>query len=106
MLGVEILTEAGFHVIEASHAAEALAHLEAAPAPQIAVLFTDVNMPGSPDGVGLAQLVRQRWPDIKILVASGQVLHRPEDLPDAGRFMSKPYKPDELISHVRALAAA
>lgn len=100
--GADVLADAGFQVVEAGSAQEAVRRIEAAP--EIAVLFTDINMPGSPDGLGLARLVRERWPGIKILVASGQVLPGPEDLPSDGRFLRKPYHPDDLVRHVRELA--
>jgi len=68
---LDIVEEAGFTAIEAKNADEAIAILESRS--DIALLFTDVNMPGSMDGLKLAQAVRNRWPPIKIVVVSGHV---------------------------------
>lgn len=100
-LGVDILEEGGYEVIEAANAAEALRRLENDA--EVVVLFTDVNMPGTPDGLGLAQLVSSRWPNIKIVVASGAVRPLPTELPDNGLFLSKPYRADELLALIGKL---
>ena len=70
MLAVEVVEEAGFIAIEARDADEAVILLESRT--DIALLFTDINMPGSMDGLKLAHAVRDRWPPIKILVVSGK----------------------------------
>jgi CheY-like chemotaxis protein len=101
MLGADVLEEAGFEVVEAFNGDEALVVLEARP--DIRVLFTDVNMPGSLDGLDLARLVHERRPDIKLLIASGQVRLSQDEIPDAGRFLPKPYAPDAVIREVRGL---
>ena len=102
MVGSDILAEGGYRVLEAANAAEALQRLENET--EVMVLFTDVNMPGTPDGLGLAKLVSDRWPQVRILVASGAVKPGPSDLPDEGLFLSKPYRADQLLSMVRKLA--
>jgi CheY-like chemotaxis protein len=101
MFGADVLEEAGFEVIEAFNGDEALRVLEARP--DVGVLFTDVNMPGSLDGLDLARLVHERRPDIKLLIASGQVRLSEEQIPDAGRFLAKPYAPETIVREVRAL---
>jgi CheY-like chemotaxis protein len=101
MLGADVLEEAGFEVVEAFNGDEALEMLEARP--DIDVLFTDVNMPGSLDGLDLARVVHARRPDIKLLIASGQVRLSEDQIPDAGRFLAKPYGPEAIIRHVREL---
>ena len=58
-------------------------------------LFTDIQMPGSMDGLKLAAAVRDRWPPILIVATSGQVKLHPGDLPKGGRFLPKPYSPTE-----------
>jgi CheY-like chemotaxis protein len=78
MLGVDVLEEAGYRVIEAANADVALKVLEADP-DAIAILVTDVHMPGSMDGEGLARIVDQRWPWIRVIITSGQA--RLSDLP-------------------------
>jgi two-component system, response regulator PdtaR len=81
----QIIEEAEFDVIEASNADEAIAILEARS--DITVLFTDIQMPSSMDGLKLAAAVKGRWPPIKIVATSGVVNVRPDDLPEGGRFL-------------------
>src|ERR687890_2489377 len=94
MFGADVLEEAGFEVVEAVDGDEALAVLGARP--DIAVLFTDINMPGSLDGLDLARVVHERRPDIKLLIASGKVRPSEDQIPDAGRFLAKPYGPEAI----------
>jgi CheY-like chemotaxis protein len=105
MATAEMLTEAGFSVIEAAHAEEALSVLQARHA-DICVLFTDIHMPGNMDGVALAHHARQHWPSIGLLVASGKARPASTGLPSKCRFLLKPYDPDHVVSHVRELVAA
>ena len=69
MGAVLIVEEAGYEAVEASNADEAIRILEADPT--IRLVFTDIDMPGSMDGLKLAHYVRGRWPPIKLIVASG-----------------------------------
>ena len=101
MHAAEMIEEAGFEVVEASNADEAVAVLEARL--DIAVVFTDVQMPGSMDGLKLARAVRDRWPPIHIVATSGLVDVRTRDLPDGGRFLAKPYSPAQIIGTLREL---
>jgi two-component system, response regulator PdtaR len=101
-LAVEVVEEAGFAALEAGNAGEALALLESRP--DIALLFTDINMPGAMDGLKLARAVCDRWPAIKILVVSGQVRLRQSDLPPDSCFLAKPYLATAVIAELRALA--
>lgn len=79
----------GFIVPEASNADEAIDLLNAHP--EIRLMFTDIDMPGSMDGLKLASAVRDRWPPVKIIiVASGHRQLSDELLPVEGRFFSKP----------------
>ena len=95
------LKGAGFDVIEASNADEAISILVVRS--DITVLFTDVQMPGSMDGLKLAAAVKGRWPPIKIVATSGVVNVRPDDLPEGGRFLPKPYDPTQLTATLREL---
>lgn len=104
MLAVDAVEAAGFVALEAADADEAVTLLEANP--DIALLFTDVNMPGSMDGLALAHAVRNRWPTIKILVVSGLERIRPSDLPPHSCFLGKPYRTDSVIAELRGLVAA
>lgn len=83
------LEAAGFIVLECPGADEAIAILEQRT--DIRAVFTDVDMPGSMDGLKLARYVADRWPPISLVVASGLVKVQPEDLPKGSRFIPKPY---------------
>jgi CheY-like chemotaxis protein len=100
---VEMIEEAGFEVVEAASADEAIAILEGRL--DITVVFTDIQMPGSMDGLKLAAAVRDRWPPIRIVATSGRVNLRPGDLPEGGRFLQKPYSPAEITKTLRDLIA-
>jgi CheY-like chemotaxis protein len=103
MHAAEMIEEGGFEVVEASNADEAVAILEARL--DVAVVFTDIQMPGSMDGLKLAIAVRDRWPPIHIVATSGLVDVRTEDLPEGGRFLPKPYSPAQIIGTLRELTA-
>jgi CheY-like chemotaxis protein len=99
----DALRDAGFSVIEASSAGDALAVLTSI-ARDINVLFTDVHMPG--DGMDGLQLVHHaaiHWPWVGLLVASGRSLVGPADLPPGCRFLVKPYAPDNAVIHAMEL---
>ncbi len=66
-------------------------------------MFTDVDMPGSMDGLKLSAAVRNRWPPVKIVVTSGKRLVEITDLPDGGVFFAKPYVYDQVIASFRTL---
>lgn len=101
MMAVDILEEEGFRIIEACDAREAMILLEARP--EIRILFTDWNMPGEIDGLGLARLVHKRWPAVGIIVASGKLHPEPGELPVGARFIRKPYRPALLIQEAEDL---
>jgi CheY-like chemotaxis protein len=104
MNAAEMIGDAGFDVVEAGNADEAIAVLEARP--DIHVVFTDIQMPGSMDGLKLARFVRGRWPPIKIVATSGLVRVRKADLPEGSRFLPKPYHPEQIVATLRDLTAA
>ncbi|PZQ86928.1 MAG: hypothetical protein DI534_15730 [Leifsonia xyli] len=89
MSAVDIVEDADFVAYEARNADQALRMLEAHP--EISVLFTDIDMPGTMDGLALAHAVRQRWPHMTIIIASGHVRIEKGDMPDDGVFFPKPY---------------
>lgn len=101
---VEIIEDAGFDVLEAANADEAIALLEARL--DIKVVFTDIDMPGSMNGIKLAQAVRGRWPPIKIIATSGHFKLKAGDLPDDGRFLPKPYNSKQVADILRDVMAA
>lgn len=104
MLAIEVVEEAGFVALEARDADEAVALLESRS--DISLLFTDIDMPGSMDGLKLAHAVRGRWPPIKILLVSGHVRLQPSQLPSSSRFVGKPYRPAALVEELRSLVGS
>jgi two-component system, response regulator PdtaR len=105
MLAVEVLTEEGFATMEAGTASEALTLCKARPG-AIDVLFTDIRMPGSMDGLELAHKVHERWPRIVIVISSGNIFLSREQLPHGAKFVPKPYDMHHVIDVVRETAAA
>ena len=95
MNATDLLEEAGFATVDACNAEEALAQIVCHP--EIGILFTDINMPGDFDGLELARRVHERRPDIQIILTSGRHPPAKEDIPDAGRFIPKPYDGVALI---------
>ena len=97
------LSDRGFVVIEASNADEAIIYLSNHP--DISILFTDIDMPGTMDGLKLAAAVRDRWPPIRIIVTSGHRRVLKEDLPIGSRFFDKPFRADAVAAAMREMAA-
>lgn len=103
MLACDILTDGGFRTLEAVGAQEALVLIDARP--DIVVMFTDVDMPGEINGLGLAHLVTMRAPTMKILVTSGAAAPQAGDLPTGARFVQKPYSPSMLLDLLAEMLA-
>ncbi len=101
---VSSIEDAGHDVVEASNADEAVRQLSAVGG--IEVIVTDVDMPGSMDGIDLAQHARRGWPEIGLIVISGKVGVMPGQLPSGARFMSKPFLEPQLIAAIEAVAMA
>ncbi|MBD2749406.1 response regulator [Microvirga sp. BT688] len=99
MTAADDLDDAGFRVLEAKNADEALVVLEAH-SDEVQVLFADVNMPGSMDGMALAERVYQRWPHVLLLISSGYARPHPDEIPDHGRFVPKPYRGETLVRRI------
>jgi CheY-like chemotaxis protein len=104
MNAAEMIGDSGFDVVEAGNADEAIAILEARL--DVHVVFTDIQMPGSMDGLKLARFVRGRWPPIKIVATSGFVNVGKDELPEGSRFLSKPYRPEQIVATLREMTAA
>jgi CheY-like chemotaxis protein len=101
---IGMFEDAGFRMIEAGNSDEALELLETDC--DVQLLFTDVNMPGTIDGLALARQVHDRWPHIGIMVASAKPMLQPDELPAGSRFEQKPYSPDRVVRHARELTSA
>ena len=99
MRAVDMVEDAGYTPIEALDADEAVAILESRS--DIALMCTDIQMPGSMDGVGLAHAVHARWPSIKMIVVSGQLNPPSIDLPPCSRFFGKPLEAGQIIAQMR-----
>lgn len=104
MYAVEMIEEAGFKVTEAQDADEAIKLLESRT--DIRIIFTDIDMPGSMNGLKLAHAVAHRWPPIRIIATSGHFKVREGDLPDGGRFIPKPYRQHQVIGALTELASS
>ncbi len=104
LMAVDIVEDAGFEALSAATADEALAILEARA--DVRLVFTDVQMPGSMDGLRLAHAVRDRWPPVELIVTSGRGHIPVNDLPDRGRFFAKPYDVEALSQAFQEMARA
>ena len=102
MFMADFLDEAGFKVFEAVGADEALTVLEARP--DVQAVVTDIEMPGSMNGIELTHVIRDRWPGIGVVVTSGRQRPGPDDLPDEVVFLAKPYLRDTVITVIRQMA--
>jgi DNA-binding NtrC family response regulator len=103
MRAVDIVEDAGFRAVEATNADEALSILESRS--DISLLFSDIQMPGSMDGLKLAHAVHNRWPSIKIILVSGQVTLSEADKPEDSRFFRKPLEMDQMIAELQEMGA-
>jgi two-component sensor histidine kinase/CheY-like chemotaxis protein len=104
MRAVDIVEDAGFNPVEAVNADQALSILESRS--DISLLFTDIQMPGSIDGLKLAHAVHDRWPSIKIILVSGQVKPTDAERPANSRFFGKPLGVDQMITELQDMVGA
>jgi CheY-like chemotaxis protein len=101
MRAADMVEDAGYAPVEAVDADGAVAILESRS--DIALMMTDIQMPGSMDGLALAHAVHERWPSIKIIVVSGQLKQSNIHLPADSRFFGKPLVAGELIAQMRSM---
>jgi CheY-like chemotaxis protein len=99
MRAVDMVEDAGYTSVEAVDADEAVEIL--ASRSDIALLFTDIQMPGGMDGLKLAHAVHERWPPIKIILVSGQMKLSKADIPAGSRFFGKPFEATEMIAEMK-----
>jgi two-component sensor histidine kinase/CheY-like chemotaxis protein len=104
MRAVDIVEDAGFNPVEAVNADQAISILESRS--DISLLFTDIQMPGSIDGLKLAHAVHDRWPSIKIILVSGQVKPTDAERPANSRFFGKPLGVDQMIAELQDMVGA
>ena len=100
---MQLVEKAGYEPVEARNADEAIAILDARK--DIRIVFTDIDMPGSMDGLKLARAIRRRWPPIELILTSGHFDVEDKDLPERGRFFAKPYNDNDVISAMQKFAA-
>ncbi len=99
MRSVDIVEDAGYTPVEAVDADEALRILQSRS--DIALLFTDIQMPGSMDGLQLAHAVYDRWPQLKIILVSGQLKLSSAEIPRDSRFFAKPLASAQMITEMQ-----
>lgn len=104
MRAVDIVEDAGFTPIEAVNADDAIQILESRD--DIAVLFTDIQMPGSMDGLRLAHFVHARWPHIKTILVSGQIAVTDDDKPKDSKFFPKPLEINQMVLELKAMVGS
>jgi CheY-like chemotaxis protein len=104
MRAVDIVEDAGFTAIQAVNADEALSILESRS--DISLLFSDIQMPGSMDGLKLAHAVHNRWPAIKIVLVSGQIKLTDADTPANSRFFGKPLETTQMIAELQGMVGS
>jgi CheY-like chemotaxis protein len=100
---VNLVEAAGYKAIEASNADEAIAILETRK--DIRIVFTDIDMPGSMDGLKLAGAIRDRWAPIELILTSGHVDVPESEVPERGVFFSKPYRDREIVAVLQKFAS-
>ena len=104
MAALDLVTTTGFEGVGAASADEAIAILEARS--DIRLVFTDIEMPGTIDGLKLAHHIRNRWPPIHLIVASGRTILEESQLPTGSKFFSKPYDNNTIVEEMSRMLAA
>src|SRR6187431_2726826 len=104
MRAVDLVEDAGFTAVQAVNADEALSILESRS--DISLLFSDIQMPGSMDGLKLAHAVHDRWPSIKIILVSGQIQLADADKPADSRFFGKPLEVKQMIAELQDMVGS
>jgi two-component system, response regulator PdtaR len=104
MRAAVVIEEAGFEVVEAADADEAIVILESRR--DIRVVFTDIHMPGSMDGVKLAHAVKDRWPPVHIIATSAYYAALKAELPAGTVFLPKPYTEHNVVVTLHALTTS
>ncbi|MGO6999407.1 response regulator [Rhizobium leguminosarum] len=95
MGAVDLVISAGYEALEACDADEAIGILESRD--DVDLVFTDVQMPGTMDGIKLSHYITDRWPPVRLIVASGAAILEESNLPTGSRFFSKPYDSHAII---------
>lgn len=104
MGAMDLVRTAGYEALEAGDAAEAIRILESRD--DIDLVFTDIQMPGTMDGIKLTHFIRKRWPPVKLMVASGNTIIDESSLPEGSRFVPKPYNDHTIADEMARLLAS
>lgn len=104
MSALDLVATAGYEGLAAANADEAIAILEKRS--DVKLVFTDIEMPGTIDGVKLAHYIRERWPPIHLIVASGKEIKEESQLPSGSKFFSKPYDNASIVEEMARMLAA
>ena len=103
MMAIDLVEDAGFEAVDARNADEAIDILENRK--DIRIVFTDIDMPGSMNGMRLAALVRDRWPPIEIIIVSGHMRIAQVDMPPRSVFYTKPYDSSKITEQLHRMAS-
>lgn len=103
MAAVDMIEDAGFDVVAAANATEAVEILERRL--DIRIVFSDIDMPRGMDGMRLAALIRKRWPPIRIILTSGYTSVDAVQMPPDSVFFPKPYVEEKIIETIHQMAA-
>ena len=98
---VAMLEEAGYRVVDAANSREAIGIMECCD--DVALMFTDVDMPPGMSGLQLGEVVRERWPQIKLLITSGHHQLITTELPGDSQFLPKPYSRKTVVKAINQL---
>jgi CheY-like chemotaxis protein len=104
MIIAETFEDAGFKVFQAGSASEAIEILNCES--DIRAVFTDVEMPGTMDGIALAHVIRDRWPPTILIVSSASYDHSNKPFPSNASFLQKPYGPGILLEFAESLLSS
>ena len=96
----DVMEGAGYEVLVTTNAGDAVIELERRL--DIRVVFTDVQLSGSMDGLHLAAIVRSRWPPIALVITSGRIAPAAAEMPARSIFLSKPYEQKDLCRAVQS----
>jgi len=101
LITCELLVDHGYTVVEADNAEAALKVMEQRK--DVRLLFTDIQMPPGCNGLELAREVHNRWPNVRLVITSGQVQPARAEIADNGRFIRKPYRAKDLLDQIDGL---
>lgn len=103
LFATDMIEDAGFEVVAAANAAEAVVVLESRL--DVRIVFTDIDMPHGMSGISLAACIRDRWPPIEIIITSGKPFPAAASMPDRSVFYAKPYCQEQVVAMLHRMVA-